>query len=728
MQCRRPKSRVDSVRFEQEKALTTNQEALEDGTRVFHGACPHDCPDTCAVQVKVRDGRVVGVRGRRDHPFTDGRLCVKVNHFEERVNHPERVLYPLRRTGPKGSGQFERIGWDEALAEIGRRWRGLIAEHGAQAILPCGYLGNLGLLQGLNVGDPFFNRLGATVSERSFCGSGATTGTIMTLGGSPGTEPESFVHSRYIILWACNLISTGGHHWPIIAEARRRGAKVVVIDPVRGRTARQADWHLAIRPGTDGALALGLVNVLVAEDLIDRDYVERHTVGFDALTTRAAEYTPERVAAITGLDAEDVRRLAREYATAQPSVIRIGVALERHPGGGNAARLIAGLPALVGAWRHVGGGFLYMPIAAFPVHWDRLMRADLLTGPLRVLNLWKLGAALTGRLALDPPIRSLFVYNCNPAVTLPRQDWILEGLAREDLFTVVSEHFVTDTARYADLVLPATTQPEHLDIVVPWGHLYLTYNAPAVPPAGEAVANTELFRRLAREMGFDDPCFRATDRELLEQAFDWSHPALADIDLARLERDGFARLAVPDSDRWVPHAEGGFPTPSGKVELVASMAAGGNFVVSAYRQGHETHQDGSVVPAVAEFIPPRADPDHPLVVLSPKSHFFINSNFANVERQLAHAGEQAVTLHPDDAAARAVEEGDRVEVRNARGAFQAIARISHDVAPGVVVAVLGHWPGRTIGGRGVNAVTDDAYADLGRAPLFSDTRVEIRRL
>jgi len=708
--------------------VTIDQNVVEDGSRVFHGACPHDCPDTCAVEVKVRDGRVVGVRGRHDHPFTDGRLCVKVNHFEERVNHPDRVLYPLRRTGPKGGGQFERVAWSEAIAEIGNRWRAIIADQGAQAILPCGYLGNLGLLQGLNVGDPFFNRLGATVSERSFCGSGATTGTLMTLGATPGTEPESFVHSRYIILWACNLISTGGHHWPFIAEARRRGAKIVVIDPVRGRTARQADWHLPIRPGTDGALALALVNVLATEGLVDRDYIDRHSTGFEALVTRAAKYTPEHVAAITGLAADDIRCLAREYAAAQPSVIRIGVALERHPGGGNAARLIAGLPALVGAWRHVGGGFLYMPIAAFPVHWDRLMRPELLPAPPRVLNLWKLGAALSGRLPLDPPIRSLFVYNCNPAVTLPRQDWIMEGLARDDLFTVVSEHFLTDTARYADLVLPATMQPEHLDVVVPWGHLYLTYNARAVAAAGEAVPNTELFRRLAREMEFDDACFRATDRELLEQSFDWSHPALADIDLERLEREGYARLALPDAAHWAPHAEGGFPTPSGRVEFAASLAADGNFVVPAYRQGLTTHQDGAAVAEVPEFIPPCVDPAYPLTVLSPKSHFFINSNFANVARQLAHAGEQTVTIHPIDAAARGVGDGDRVEVRNARGAFQGTARLSEDVLPSVVLTVLGHWPGRSAGGRGVNAVTDDAYADLGRAPLFSDTRVEIRRL
>ena len=373
------------------------------GQKTVLAACPHDCPDTCSMLVTVENDRVVKVRGNPDHPFTDGRLCVKVNHYEERIHHPDRVLYPLKRSGPKGSGQFTRITWQAAMEEIASRWKQIIKEHGPTAILPYSYLGTEGILNGLNVGDAFFNKLGATITERTFCDSGACTGYMMTVGPTPGTDPESFVHSRYIILWACNTISTNLHHWPFIAEAQKRGAKIVVIDPVKTRTARQADWHIPIKPGTDGALAMAMINVIIGEGLIDKDYVEKYTVGYDELAERAQAYTPEKVASITGIAAEDIRKLAREYATTRPSVIRIGVAVERHSGGGQTVRALTCLPALVGAWRDVGGGILQLPIWAFPVKWDALMRPDWIKPGTRVLNQWKLGAALTGELKLDPP-------------------------------------------------------------------------------------------------------------------------------------------------------------------------------------------------------------------------------------------------------------------------------------------------------------------------------------
>ena len=440
------------------------------------GACPHDCPDTCSILTTVEDGKAIAVRGNPDHPFTRGRLCVKVNNYEERVYSDKRVLYPLKRVGPKGSGQFQRISWDEAIETIATRWKSIIAEYGAQAILPYSYLGTQGIINGLNVGDPLFNKLGATVSERTFCNSASCTAYMMTIGPTPGVDPESFVHSKYILLWACNTLGTNSHHWPFIEQARKAGAKLVVIDPVRTRTARLADWHIPIRPGTDAALALAMIHVIIKENLVDRDYIDKHTVGYDELAERASTYTPELAAQETGIPVDDIVKLAREYATTPPAVVRIGVAVERHAGGGQTVRAIACLPGLVGAWKHVGGGLLQLPIWAFPVKWDVLMRPDLQPEKMRVLNSWRLGPALTGELGFDPPIKSLFVYNANPMAMVTEQTKLENGLEREDLFTVVSEHFLTDTARYADIVLPATTQLEQKDIMFSWGHLYLSYN------------------------------------------------------------------------------------------------------------------------------------------------------------------------------------------------------------------------------------------------------------
>lgn len=690
------------------------------------GACPQDCPDTCSIVAQTRDGRVLSVAGNPDHPYTAGRLCVKVNHYEERVHSPDRILHPMRRVGAKGEGRFERISWSEALDEIRQRWNTIIAESGPEAILPYSYLGTQGTLNGLTVGDPFFNRLGATISERTFCDSGACTGYIMTLGPTAGMDPESLRHSRFIILWATNPMSTNVHLWPIIAEAQQRGAKIVVVDPAVSRTARAADWHIRIRPGTDAALALGMIHVIVTEDLIDADYVERFTTGFAELAERARDYTPERVAEWTGIDAGDIRQLAREYAASQPSAIRIGVALERHRGGGQAVRALSCLPALVGAWRRPGGGILQLPLWAFPVQWDALSRPDLIPPGTRVINQWQLGHALTGALALDTPIRSLFVYNANPMVVVGEQERIREGLAREDLFTVVSEQFMTDTARYADIILPATTQAEQLDIMFSWGHLYLSYNAPWIPPQGEAVSNTELFRRLAKTMGFEDECFQLSDEELVELAYDWSHPVMNGITLERLRRDGYARLSLPAHDVYAPHAEGGFPTPSGKVELKASMAEGGNFVLPVFRQGYNAFQDGTPVDPLPCWQPEwlGQDPSYPLVLLSPKSHAFLNSGYGNFQRQQRHSGPQRVTIHPTNAAERGITDGMTVRVSSAVGSFDAIAEVGYDVATGVVRAPMGHWPLHA-GGASVNAATSAAFTDLGRAPAFSNTRVDI---
>ena len=693
------------------------------------GACPHDCPDTCAMITTVQDGKAVSVRGNPTHPFTRGGLCVKVNDYQNRVYSPERVLYPLRRTGPKGEGAFERISWDEALATIRSRWSSIIAQHGPAAILPYSYLGTQGVLNGLSVGDAFFNKLGATVSERTFCDSGAITAFFMTCGPTAAIDPESFVHSKYIILWAINPISTNLHHWPFIKEAQTRGATVVVIDPFETRTAKQADWHLRIRPGTDAALALGMMNVIIAEDLVDHDYVARHTVGYDELKARVADFPPEKVAAITGIPVADIQKLARGFATSQPAVIRMGVAIERNANGGNAVRALACLPALVGAWRHCGGGIMHMPIWAFPVKWDAISRPDWIPEGTPVVNQWRLGPALTGELPLATPIQALFVFNSNPMVVAPEQAKIERGLARDDLFTVVSEQFLTPTARYADIVLPATTQLEQMDIMFSWGHLYLTFNEPAIAPLGEAVPNTELFRRLAATMGLDDPFFYRTDLEMIEASLDWASPVLEGSDLATVRASGYVRLNMGTPVTYVPHGEGNFPTPSGKCEFKASMAAGGNMVLPLFRQGYMAGQPGEALDPLPNYIAPTAPADatHPLTMISPKSHALLNSSYGNLPTQLRHAGAQTVVIQTADAASRGIQTGDRVHVFNGHGAFEAVAEVSDAAMAGVVTAPMGYWRGPGQSPRTVNAINSPVYGDYGNSPTFSDTKVNVAK-
>jgi anaerobic selenocysteine-containing dehydrogenase len=701
------------------------------------GACPHDCPDTCSILTTVEDGKAIAVRGNPDHPFTRGRLCVKVNNYEERVYSDKRVLHPLKRVGPKGSRQFQRISWDEAIETIATRWKSIIAEYGAQAILPYSYLGTQGIINGLNVGDPLFNKLGATVSERTFCDSASCTAYMMTIGPTPGVDPESFVHSKYILLWACNTLGTNSHHWPFIEQARKAGAKLVVIDPVRTRTARLADWHIPIRPGTDAALALAMIHVIIKENLVDRDYIDKHTVGYDELAERASTYTPEFAAQETGIPVDDIVKLAREYATTPPAVVRIGVAVERHAGGGQTVRAIACLPGLIGAWKHVGGGLLQLPIWAFPVKWDVLMRPDLQPEKMRVLNSWRLGPALTGELGFDPPIKSLFVYNANPMAMVTEQTKLENGLERDDLFTVVSEHFLTDTARYADIVLPATTQLEQKDIMFSWGHLYLSYNNAAIEPLGEAVPNTELFRRLAKAMDIEDPSFYRTDDEMIEASLDWTNPVLQGITLEDVKANGYARLTVPSAADWAPHRDGNFPTPTGKCEFKSTITGGGNFVVPLFRQGYNGDQDGTPVDPLPHYIPPNENPQtapelakrYPLSLISPKSHAFLNSNYGNLPAQTAQAGEeQAVFLHPDDAEQRGIVAGAPIRVFNDRGAFEAFATLSPDVMPGVVMAPSGYWHRSNHKGATVHALTPPAFADLGRAPTFSDVLVQVGKI
>ncbi len=707
--------------------------------KIVRGACPHDCPDTCAMLYHVEDGKLVDVQGDPNHPMTRGGLCVKVKNFHEHHYQSDRLLYPMRRVGAKGAGEFERITWDEALAEIKSRWTDIIAKHGSQAIMPHAYLGHQGVLNGLTSGDAFFNRLGSTVAEKTYCESGSSTAWHMTVGGSGGLDVESMAYSKYIIVWGMNMTSTNLHGWPFLLEARKNhGAKIVVIDPVRNRTARQADWHIPIRPGTDGALAMGLINEIIAKGLVDTDYVERYTVGYDELAERAANYPPERVEEITGIPADDVRKLAYEYATSQPAAIRQGVALERSRGGGQAIRAITCLPALVGAWRHVGGGTMEMPIWEFPTRFDAICRPDWIPEGTRVVNELDLGMALTGELDLDPPIKSLFVYNSNPVSQGPAQEKTMRGLMRDDLFTVVSEHFITDTARFADLLLPATMQAEQLDIMVTWGHLYISLNQPAIDPPGECVPNVELFRRLAKTMEFDEESmayWNRTDRQMLIDFHDWDAPALEGITYETLEEVGWMRLAVGTPDTRAPHAEGNFPTPSGKCEFKSSLAAGGNFVVPVWRSMYEDMQPGGYVDPVPDYVPPFESPQsnpelaqrYPLSIISPKPHAFLNSQYGNAADKQKVQGRQQVFIHPADAAERGITEGDVVRVFNDRGSFQGPAAYESGLMPGLVMANVGHWQGKS-SATTVNAITADRHCGLGNAGVYGDNLVEVEKL
>jgi anaerobic selenocysteine-containing dehydrogenase len=705
-------------------------------TRVIKGACPQDCPDTCAFLYHVEDGKLVEVTGDPDHPMTRGGLCVKLKDFAEHHYNPDRLLYPMRRTGAKGSGEFERISWAEALAEIKTRWTDMIGKYGAQVIMPHAYLGHQGTLNGLTCGDAFFNRLGASVAEKTYCESGSSTAWIMTVGPTGGLDVESLAYAKYIIVWAMNMINTNLHAWPFILNARKNGAKIVVIDPVRTRTAKQADWHIRIKPGTDAALALGMMNVIIDEGLVDRDYVEKYTLGFDELKGRAADYPPERVAEITGVPASDIRKLAREYATMQPSAIRQGVALERSRGGGQAIRAITCLPALVGAWRHVGGGTVEMPIWEFPFNFDKICRPDWIKPGTRVINELDLGAALTGEMKLDPPVMSLFVYNSNPVSQAPAQTKIITGLQREDLFTVVSELFLTDTARYADILLPAAMQAEQYDLMVTWGHLYMMLNQPAIPAPGECVPNVGLFRRLAKTMGFADGYWDMSDDEMLQEFYDWTSPQLDGITLDLLKEQGFMRLNVGDPDKRAPHADGNFKTPSGKCEFKSSAAENGNFVVPVWRSMYEAMQPAEPVDPVPDYLPPYETPGSnpelakrfPLNMVSPKPHAFLNTQYANEPMQQRRQGEQTLLIHPVDAAARDIATGNYVRVFNDRGAVEARAEVSDDVMPGLVLTSVGYWPSLNRGGTSINATSADRHCSLGQAGTYSDNLVEVARV
>jgi anaerobic selenocysteine-containing dehydrogenase len=702
--------------------------------RVVHAACPHDCPDACGVLITVEEGRATRIQGDPAHPVTRGFLCAKVAKYLDRVYSPDRVLHPLRRVRPKGpcspeAAAFVRVSWDEALEELAARLRSVVAEFGAEAILPYSYGGTLGTLNNASMDRRFFHRLGASRLDRTICSEAGGEGLKSVLGVKLGTEPEQFRHSRLIIAWGANIHGNNVHLWPFIEEARRSGAKLVAIDPYRTRTARCADWYLPINPGTDVALALALMQVLIAEDLVDDAYVAQHTVGFDALRERVRAYPPEVAARWTGLDPEDIRRLAREYASARPAAIRVNYGVQRSENGGMAVRAIAMLPCLTGSWKEVGGGLQLSTSGAFRLNRAALEREDL-GPPVRTINMVRLGSAL--RELRDPPVKALFVYNANPAAVAPDQEAVIQGLRREDLFTVVHEQFLTDTCDYADLVLPATTFFEHEDLQTSYGHYFLQASRQAIEPLGEARSNVALFRELAQRMGFEEPCFRDSVQDMMDEALDNRHPWLDGISRERLEREGHVRLSLPadrvDSSHpenalFLPFANGHFPTPSGKAELYSeALAQVGLEPVAAFVPPVESrHSRVSAVDGV------RGKKEYPLEFLPRKCDHFLNTTFANLPFQQSLEEPGLLEMNPADAVTRGIEEGEVVRVFNARGAIRLQVRVSEAVRPGVVGARL-HWAKLSAGGSNVNVLTSERLTDMGSSPTFYSTMVEVERL
>jgi anaerobic selenocysteine-containing dehydrogenase len=678
----------------------------ETRTGIARVTCTHDCPDACAMLITVRDGRAVDVAPNPAHPVTGRHLCVKVDRYLERVYSPDRLLHPLRRTGAKGAGRFARISWDEAIDEITARWRSIIAADGAAAILPYSYLGSMGTLATFGTTHALFHRLGASRLERTICG-GQETG-LTGLVGPMRTDPEHLVDARLVLVWGMDPISTSVHTWSLIRRARDRGARLVVIDPYRSRTSMQADLHVRILPGTDGALALGLLHIILRDGLDDHDYIARHTTGLEALRESVAPWTPEATAGATGLAADDVVALAREYATTRPACIRYGVGMQRAAGAGMALRAIQCLPVVTGQWRHHAGGIADAgTLRAVAI--GKLMRVDLGDPPPRTFNMIQLGRHLTDP-ALRPPIRSLYVSASNPAVIAADQARVLEGLARDDLFTVVHEQFMTDTARYADIVLPAPTMLEQEDLVGSWGFNYVALSEQAIAPLGEARSNSEVTRLLAARFGFDEPVFRMTDRELIELAVRGSRAEAAGATLERLHAEGFVRVGLPRGR--APFAEGGFPTPSGKFEFdSADLARSGLGPLPVY-----------VPPAESPETRPDLAARFPLRLLTLKRHHSINSSYGSLPVLLRAEPEPSLEIHPDDASKRGITDGETVRVWNERGTVTYRARVTDRVLPGMVAAPFGNW---THGGASVNALTSDRLGDIGNGPTFCDTLVEI---
>jgi len=667
-------------------------------TRTVFGACPHDCPDTCALQVTVENERVIKVQGRTEHPSTHGALCTKVSRYPERTYHAERLLHPLKRVSKKTEApQFMQVSWAEALADIAARLKP-IAARDAQAIQPYSYAGTMGLIQGEAMAGRLWNALGAARLDRTICASAGGAGLAATYGHKLGMHTRHFAGAKLIVIWGSNSIASNLHFWTYANQAKREGAKLICIDPRKTETADKCHQHIALLPGTDGALALGLMHELIKNDWLDRDYIARFVDGWDELREKALAWNPERVAATCGITADEVRSLARDYATTAPAAIRMNYGLQRVRGGGNAVRLIALLPCLTGAWRHPSGGVLLSSSGWFaPYKNPTLERPDLLAGRQpRMVNMSTIGDALLAEASPDfgPKIEALVVYNSNPVAVAPESPKVVKGFQREDLFTVVLEHFMTDTADLADYVLPATTQLEHLDVHTSYGHTDVLMNQPAIAPLGEAKPNTQIFRELAAAMGLTDACFADTDEQLAAQAF------TADIDLALLREQGWQSLPIPDA----PFAEGGFRTPSGRAQ-----AAGADYVAN--------YESAESSPELAAR--------YPLAMISPPARNFLNSSFVNVKSLRDIEGEPLIEMHADDAAARGLEDGAMVSAFNDRGRYVARLKVSKRARPGVVNGLGVWWRKLGVQGTNVNEVTHQRLTDMGNAPAFYDCLVQV---
>jgi len=714
---------------------------------VVTGACPHDCPDTCSWQVAVdrASGEAIDLWGNAAHPTTQGRLCGKVDRYLERTYHRDRLLTPMKRVGAKGSGQFAPISWEEAMEAIASQLTQIVDNNGPEAVLPYSYAGTMGYLQGEGMAARFWHKMGASQLARTICSEAGMHGYRYTIGNSEGMAMEAFGHAQLILLWGSNTLTSNMHLWPFIQQARGAGASVIVIDPAETRTAKAADEWIAIKPGTDGALALALMHEIIAQDIYDADYVATYTTGFAALAERVAAWTPERAESITGIPAERIRQLAVAYATTQPAAIRINYGLQRHQGGGMAVRTIACLPALVGAWRYDGGG-IQLSTSGYFRHLDTtaLFRPDLLTGKWpRTFNMNRLGDALSldpARRAqalhhprpIDPiptsadagmPIKALVVYNSNPAAVAPNQSAVLAGLAREDLFTVVLEHFQTDTADFADYLLPATTQLEHWDLQRAYGHIYWLLNQPAIAPVGQSLPNSEIFRRLAQAIGYQEQCFRDDDETILHDLVARQrHAIFQGISWKQLQRDGFARLNLPTPHR--PFAQGEYPTPSGMCEFYSErMAQDGYDPLPTYTApGWQRSTKGE--PKQEQ----RGEVEEMLICISPPAHSFLNSSFANIDRFRQREEEPFLQIHPLDAATRHITDGMLVRIFNALGTLTLRAKITERIVPGTVLAPGVWWNKFSMDERNINQITPQSETDMGGGATFYDTTVNVEPL
>jgi anaerobic selenocysteine-containing dehydrogenase len=674
-------------------------------SQTVRGACPHDCPDTCALLTTVENGVAIRVQGNPAHRHTDGALCTKVSRYTERTYHPGRILKPLKRVGPKGSGQFEPVGWDEALDTIAARLK-TIAARDPQAIVPYSYAGTMGLVQAEGMAARFFNRLGASLLERTICSAAGGEALLNTYGAKTGMKVEHFAESRLILIWGSNSITSNLHFWRLAQQAKRDGARLVCIDPRRSETADKCHEHIALRPGTDAALALALMHQLITHDWLDHGYIEQHTLGWAGLRERALQWPPERAAEVCGVPAQQIIDLARDYGTTKPAAIRLNYGMQRVRGGGNAVRAVACLPALVGAWRHRAGGLLLSASGHFPVQRAALQRPDLLPGGTpRLINMVTIGDDLLRETSADfgSKIEALIVYNSNPVAVAPDSAKVVQGFSREDLFTVVLEHFQTDTADHADFILPATTQLEHWDVHASYGHTDVLLNRPAIAPLGQARSNAAIFRALAARMGFTEPCFSEDDETLCRTAFG------AHVDFDTLLGQGFATLALPDA----PFANGAFATPSGRCEFASSrLAALGQDPLPDHLPNHE---------------PANSSAAYPLAMISPPARNFLNSSFVNVDSLREIEREPLLEMHGDDAAARGIEDGQVVRVFNARGEYRCKAQVSRRARAGVVNGLGVWWRKLGLDGTNVNQLTSQRLTDMGNGPVFYDCLVQVER-